>query len=130
MPIRAAAALLIDYGHDHARSGSTLQAIRAHTKVDPFALPGEADLTAHVDFDALTRVVLSREGKWLGTVTQGQFLRELGIEARTQALTAKAPHHAQALAEARDRLIGEGQMGKLFKVMGIAAPQWPDGAGF
>src|SRR5690606_34450278 len=41
------AALLIDYGHATARTGSTLQAVRAHAKVDPLALPGEADLTAH-----------------------------------------------------------------------------------
>ncbi|WP_260924847.1 class I SAM-dependent methyltransferase [Novosphingobium sp. 9] len=123
-------ALLIDYGHAHTRTGSTLQAVRAHRKVDPFVNPGEADLTAHVDFEALSRAVLSREGKWLGTVTQGHFLRALGIEARTAALAAKAPAHIVSLETARDRLIEEGQMGALFKVMGIAAPQWPDGAGF
>ena len=31
---------------------------------------------------------------------------------------------------ARDRLIGDGQMGLLFKVMGLSAPEWPDGVGF
>ncbi|MFM2372632.1 MAG: hypothetical protein RIS85_2354, partial [Pseudomonadota bacterium] len=47
------AALFIDYGHAQPRFGSTLQAVRAHAKVDVFAAPGEADLTAHVDFAAL-----------------------------------------------------------------------------
>lgn len=124
------AALFIDYGHAEPRTGSTLQAVRAHSSVDPFALPGEADLTAHVDFAALATIAQSRGCKWMGTLEQGRFLRELGIEARTEALAFKAPQHASALAAARDRLIGEGQMGALFKVMALAAPGWPDGVGF
>ncbi len=124
------AALFIDYGHDAPRDGSTLQAVRAHLKVDPFANPGEADLTAHVDFAALAPIAQSRGVRWLGTVPQGRWLRELGIEARAEALAATAPEHAPAIHAARDRLIGEGQMGLLFKVMGLAAPNWPGGAGF
>jgi NADH dehydrogenase [ubiquinone] 1 alpha subcomplex assembly factor 7 len=124
------AALFIDYGHEEWRDGSTLQAVRGHRKVDPFAAPGECDLTAHVDFASLRQVALSRGAKWLGTVPQGRWLRELGIEARAEALAAVAPHHAAAIRSARDRLIGEGQMGALFKVMGLAAETWPDGAGF
>ena len=98
--------------------------------VDPFASPGEADLTAHVDFATLAPIALSRGCKWLGTVPQGRWLRELGIETRTESLSAFAPEHASALQSARDRLIGEGQMGALFKVMGLASPEWPDGVGF
>ncbi len=124
------AALFIDYGHDAIRDGSTLQAVRAHRKVDPFAAPGEADLTAHVDFATLAPIAQSRGSRWLGTVTQGRWLRALGIEARADALTAFAPEHAAAIHAAKERLIGEGQMGALFKIMGLAAPTWPDGAGF
>jgi NADH dehydrogenase [ubiquinone] 1 alpha subcomplex assembly factor 7 len=124
------AALLIDYGHDHLRDGSSLQAVREHRMVDPFLAPGEADLTAHVDFATLATIAQSRGVKWLGTVPQGQWLRELGIEARAESLAAYAPQHSAALQAAKDRLIGEGQMGLLFKVMGLSAPNWPDGAGF
>ena len=124
------AALLIDYGHDALRDGSSLQALREHRMVDPFAMPGEADLTAHVDFATLATIAQSRGVKWLGTVPQGRWLRELGIETRAESLAAFAPEHAAALHAAKDRLIGEGQMGLLFKVMGLAAPGWPDGAGF
>lgn len=124
------AALIIDYGYDAPRTGSTLQALREHTKVDPFAMPGLADLTAHVDFAALANVARARGCKWLGTTTQGRFLRNLGIEARAAALAQAAPEHAAALHAAKDRLIEEGQMGALFKVMGLASPSWPDGAGF
>ena len=124
------AALFIDYGSDELRTGSTLQAVREHRKVDPFLAPGEADLTAHVDFATLATIGQSRGAKWLGTIEQGRWLRELGIEARADALSEFAPQHADAIRSAKDRLIGEGQMGALFKVMGFAAPNWPDGVGF
>lgn len=124
------AALLIDYGYDQSRTGSTLQALKAHAKVDPFALPGEADLTCHVDFAAMADAALSRGARHLGTVTQGRFLRGLGIETRAENLGAFAPEHAAAIQAAKERLIADEQMGTLFKVMGLAAPEWPDGAGF
>ena len=124
------AALFIDYGHAEERTGSTFQAVRAHRKVDPFEAPGEADLTAHVDFATLARIAQSRDSRWLGTVGQGQWLRALGIDARAEALSLSAPQHREALHRARDRLVDADQMGELFKVMGLAAPGWPDGAGF
>ncbi len=124
------AALFIDYGHAEERTGSTLQAVRAHRKVDPFASPGQADLTAHVDFAVLSRIAESRGAKWLGTATQGGWLRQLGIEARAAALSRSAPEHSDAIRAALHRLADDEQMGALFKVMGLAASGWPDGAGF
>jgi NADH dehydrogenase [ubiquinone] 1 alpha subcomplex assembly factor 7 len=124
------AALFIDYGHAEPRAGSTLQAIARHRKVDPFAMPGEADLTAHVDFAMLADVARSRGAHWLGTVPQGAWLRALGIEGRADALAGFAPQHREALMRAKDRLVGDGQMGLLFKVMGLTAPEWPDAVGF
>src|SRR3546814_11033707 len=47
------ALLAIDYGYSGPAAGDTLQAVKAHRFADPFAQPGEADLTAHVDFAAL-----------------------------------------------------------------------------
>ena len=124
------AALFIDYGHDSPRTGSTFQAVRRHKKVDPFAAPGEADLTAHVDFAMMAQVAQSRGCRWLGTVSQGDWLRALGIEGRADALAEFAPQHREALHSAMHRLIGADQMGELFKVMALAAPVWPDGVGF
>ncbi|MFA7604141.1 MAG: SAM-dependent methyltransferase [Novosphingobium sp.] len=127
---RGGAALFIDYGHGEFRTGSTLQAVRAHRKVDPFADPGEADLTALVDFATLADVAQARGARWLGTAEQGDWLRVLGIEARTAALARAAPHQAEAVRAAAERLTAHAQMGRLFKVMGLAAPAWPAGAGF
>lgn len=124
------AALFIDYGHTAPRFGSTFQAVRAHRQVDPFATPGEADLTAHVDFATLARVAESRGVRYFGTVGQGDFLRALGIDLRAQTLGAAAPDRAEQIAADRLRLVDPRQMGTLFKVMGLAAPNWPDAVGF
>lgn len=124
------AALIIDYGFREPRTGSSLQAIRNHQKVDPFAEPGAADITALVDFGALARIAEARDVRLLGTTTQGEWLSALGIDARTEALSVKAPQYASDLSAARDRLIAPDQMGTLFKVLGLASEDWPDGAGF
>ncbi|MEO6091481.1 MAG: SAM-dependent methyltransferase [Novosphingobium sp.] len=124
------AALIIDYGHARTRIGSTLQAVRGHRRCDPFADPGEADLTAHVDFASAAAVAQAGCCRWLGTVPQGSWLRALGIDARATSLAAAAPDKAAAIGAARDRLVDAEKMGALFKVMGLAAPAWPAGAGF
>ncbi len=123
-------ALFIDYGYLQPRTGSTLQAIREHRKLGPLDAPGEADLTAHVDFDQMTQIALSRGAKWLGTATQGDWLNALGIRERADALAEFAPQHREALRRARDRLTDPDQMGDLFKVLALADPDWPEGTGF
>lgn len=124
------AALFIDYGHASPRLGSTLQAVRAHEKVDPFAVPGEADLTAHVDFSAMSEVAAANGARVLGTVEQGAWLKSMGIELRAQALSKAAPVQAEAIHVAANRLANPQEMGALFKVMGLAGTGWPDGAAF
>lgn len=123
-------ALFIDYGYVEQRNGSTLQAIRNHQKLDPLSAPGEMDLTAHVDFEQMKQIALSREAKWLGTTTQGEWLTALGIHQRAEALSEFAPQYREALARARDRLVLPDQMGDLFKVLALADPDWPDAMGF
>jgi NADH dehydrogenase [ubiquinone] 1 alpha subcomplex assembly factor 7 len=124
------AALIIDYGRTAMASGSSLQALRAHQHVDPFAHPGEADLTAHVDFSVLPEIAQNQGARWLGTVEQGAFLSALGLPARARALCKAAPDKAQAINAAAHRLTAPEAMGTLFKVMGLSAPNWPEGAGF
>ncbi len=124
------AALFIDYGHAEPRTGSTLQAVRRHQKVHVFAAPGEADLTAHVDFAAVAEAAQAQGARSLGTMEQGSWLRALGLEQRAAALSARFPDRSEELARAVERLAGPEQMGLLFKAMGLAAPQWPGLAGF
>ena len=124
------AALLIDYGYTAPQTGSTLQAVRAHAKVDPFVDPGQADLTALVDFATLRAVAESRDCRWLGTATQADWLTRLGGAVRARALAEASPDQAEAILAGYSRLVASDQMGDLFKVMGLASPNWPEGEGF
>lgn len=126
---RGGAALIFDYGHLAPRTGSTLQAVRGHRKIDPLAAPGAADLTAHVDFAALAAIARAA-GCRVRTAPQGAWLRAMGLDRRAEALARAAPARAPEIAAARRRLAGAEQMGTLFKVMAVTAPAWPVGAGF
>jgi NADH dehydrogenase [ubiquinone] 1 alpha subcomplex assembly factor 7 len=123
------AALFIDYGHLAPRTGSTLQAVRAHRKLDALAAPGEADLTAHVDFAVLAEIARAA-GCAVDTATQGNWLRAMGIEVRASALARAAPDAAEDITAAQERLTHPDQMGELFKVMALTAPGSPAPAGF
>jgi len=127
---QSGAALIVDYGHDRACAGETLQAVRRHEYADPWREPGESDLTAHVDFEALGAAA-SRAGlRVQGPAAQGEWLTSLGIDARTDALARSAAHRGEELRTARCRLVSPEQMGLLFRVMGLSAPAWPALGGF
>lgn len=125
------AALIIDYGHAASAVGDTLQAVRGHQRHPVLAEPGAADLTAHVDFAALGRAAGAAGARVYGPVTQGAFLSALGIEARVAALVANADAgRAEAIETGARRLIDEQEMGKLFKVLALCAPDLPRPDGF
>ncbi len=116
------AALLIDYGRAAPEAGDTLQALRAHRKEGPLDSPGQADLTVWADFPAVLDAARQAGASAPPVITQGDFLRALGIEARAQALAAARPDRADTLARQLDRLTGAAQMGDLFKVACLSAP--------
>ncbi len=93
--------------------------------------PGEADLTAHVDFAELARTALQAGVDLYGPVAQGNFLKELGIEVRAQQLCKNAtPKQRTDIESALNRLTAPDAMGRLFKVMALAAPRALPPAGF
>ena len=112
------AALIVDYGHVQSSAGDTLQAMRSHEFCSIFDAPGEADITAHVDFARLSASPV---------LTQGKFLKAMGIEMRIEKLSAKLKGVAREnFLAATHRLIADDQMGELFKVMCVVqkwAPQ-------
>lgn len=117
------AALVIDYGHGSSAAGETLQAVRAHAPADPFTTPGDCDLTAHVDFQALAEAAAISGARSFGPIHQGNFLRALGIEARARRLAvANSAKLAPEIASALRRLIAPEEMGTLFKVMAVTEP--------
>jgi SAM-dependent MidA family methyltransferase len=119
---RGGAILVIDYGYAATQVGETLQAVRRHAFADPLAAPGEADLSAHVDFEALGGLARQAGLVVPPLTTQGDFLEALGIGARAAALARANPGEAEAIALARDRLTAPTQMGTLFKVFCAHSP--------
>ena len=126
------AALIIDYGHIRSDAGDTFQAIARHSFADPLKNPGQADVTAHVDFQALARAAEDIGARVHGPVPQGEFLQRLGIETRALGLMAKATHEvSEDISSALKRLIGGGRggMGSMFKVLAVSEPNLTSLAG-
>jgi NADH dehydrogenase [ubiquinone] 1 alpha subcomplex assembly factor 7 len=118
-------ALIIDYGHAHFGLGDTLQAVARHSFTDPLRAPGMADLTAHVDFEALAQCAETMGARIHGPIRQRDLFLRLGIEKRAASLKAGAPQDKAAdIESAFSRLIADGArgMGELFKAIALAAP--------
>jgi NADH dehydrogenase [ubiquinone] 1 alpha subcomplex assembly factor 7 len=127
------AALIIDYGHLRSDAGDTFQAIARHSFADPLKNPGQTDVTAHVDFQALVRAVENVGARAHGPVPQGDFLKRLGIETRAATLMGKAtPEVSEDISGALKRLIGGGRggMGSMFKVLAVSEPRLTSLVGF
>ncbi|MCB2134836.1 MAG: SAM-dependent methyltransferase [Rhodobacteraceae bacterium] len=123
-------AIVIDYGGWHSL-GDTFQAVRAHKPVDPFANPGTADLTAHVDFEALSTAFSQAGAAVTGMTPQGLFLERLGITARAEALASRlAPAARAAHIAAHRRLTHPAEMGRLFKAIACYPSHCPPPPGF
>jgi NADH dehydrogenase [ubiquinone] 1 alpha subcomplex assembly factor 7 len=120
------AALIIDYGNAHSGLGDTLQAVARHAFTDPLRAPGMADLTAHVDFEALAQCAETMGARIHGPIRQRDLFLRLGIEKRAAALkSAVSEQKAAEIELAFSRLIAGGTrgMGELFKAIAIAAPK-------
>ena len=122
--------LVVDYGFSSGESGDTLQAVREHCFADPLEAPGEQDLTAHVDFVALAKAARGAGAQVSRVASQGSWLETLGIAARATGLAARNPARTEAIAAARRRLCDDREMGRLFKVVALRHPDWPEVAGF
>jgi SAM-dependent MidA family methyltransferase len=114
-------AMIVDYGDWRSR-GDTLQAMRAHDFADPLEDPGTADLTAHVDFEALAHATPSATTQMM---PQGVVLDRLGITPRAQALARALTGDAlESHVAAHRRLTHPDEMGNLFKMLAF----YPEGA--
>ncbi len=124
------AALFLDYGPDRSAPGDSFQALRGGRPADPLADPGEADLTAHVDFSAFAAAARAAGAAAWGPVAQGMFLARLGLFQRSEKLARANPPRAPGLLAAAQRLAEPSRMGRLFKALALAHPALPAPAGF
>ncbi|TNC50119.1 class I SAM-dependent methyltransferase [Rubellimicrobium rubrum] len=122
------AALVVDYGGWHL-TGDSFQAVARHAYADTLGTPGEADLTAHVDFEALARAALPARATTMAT--QGELLLRLGIAQRAEALARKlAGDRLMSHLAALRRLTLPDEMGTLFKAVAFHPPHTPPPPGF
>ena len=92
----------------------------------PLEAPGEADLSAHVDFADLARRAKASGLKSYGPLSQGAFLLGLGLETRRDRLLHQAtPDQKQAIASGAARLVDLSQMGVLFKALALTGSGVP-----
>jgi SAM-dependent MidA family methyltransferase len=117
--LRHGVALFIDYGFPQAeyyhpqRHGGTLMCHRAHqADTDPLRDVGLKDITAHVNFTGIALAAQNAGLDVLGYTSQGRFLLNCGLAGQLQ------PDDFAAIA-ATQKLVGEHEMGELFKVIAL-----------
>lgn len=115
----------IDYGHDaaeltatHRMQGTLLTYYKHEVGTDPYVRVGEQDLTAHVNFTAVQRV-LQQIGFTIETYqTQLEFLLNCGILQQLQSHDGRNPFSEEAKRNRsiRQLLLSDG-MSTTFKVL-------------
>lgn len=119
------AGLIVDYGYTYLPEDAnrdTLQAVRRHAYADPLIAPGEADLTAHVDFSTLAQEARVAGVQAWQAQTQGTFLRRMGAELRAAALCKTlTPEQCATMLQGLERLVSPREMGELFKVLALTS---------
>lgn len=117
--------IAIDYGYTRnqqlaGRHRGTLMAYRHHSaSPDPYQAPGEQDLTAHVNFTALSAACEQAGMKAEKLLTQSQFL--MGIGEKTQFGDAfeecRLPQEQAKVALQLKHLVTPVGMGETFQVL-------------
>ncbi|MFC3873367.1 class I SAM-dependent methyltransferase [Neisseria musculi] len=127
--------VFIDYGFDAAQyyhpqrhMGTLIGHYRHHTVHDPFFQIGLTDLTAHVNFTGAAQAGTDGGLDLIGYTTQANFLLNLGItELLVQTAEPGTPAYIRETA-ALHKLLGQHEMGDLFKVMAFGRDvdvAWP-----
>ncbi len=116
------AGLIIDYGYLGEAHHDTLQALKAHLFHPVLSDPGEADITAHVDFTSLMNITRDAGNSVGPLINQGAFLTRMGAQLRLEMLLRQAtPEQKANLISGLERLVSPQAMGELFKVMGFVS---------
>jgi SAM-dependent MidA family methyltransferase len=120
------AIFVIDYGfprreyyHPQRSTGTLMCHYQQRAHADPFAHPGNEDITAHVDFTTLAEAAHDAGADALAYTTQAQFLVNCGItEVLSEVNAENALRYAPIAAQAQ-KLLSPAEMGELFKVLGV-----------
>lgn len=125
------AGLIIDYGYLGEAHHDTLQALKSHLFHPVLSDPGEADITAHVDFTSLMDIARDAGNYVAPLINQGEFLVTMGAQLRLEMLLRNASaEQRDTLITGLQRLISPQAMGELFKVMAFVSNPRAEIAGF
>jgi len=110
--------LLIDYGYTEKKMKNTLQAISNHKFANILKEIGNVDITHNINFNLYKKFTKKIGGLEVNITTQKNFLNNMGIKQRAEIISKNQNFLKKADIYYRlKRLIGEKQMGNLFKVM-------------
>ncbi len=131
------AVLLIDYGfpqaeyyHQHRSAGTLMCHYRHFAHPDPFFWPGLQDITAHVNFSAVTQAAEATGLECLGYLGQARLLMNLGLlDLLARVPTDRVADYLPAV-QAVKRLLTEAEMGELFKAIAFGRGLPDDAIGF
>jgi SAM-dependent MidA family methyltransferase len=124
--MEAGLAIFIDYGfaeQEYYHAQRSMGTMRCHYRHrfhgDPFFMPGLQDITAHVDFTAMSRAAEQGGAEVLGYTTQAYFLISCGLAVLVSSGDPTMTLSKLKGTSAVHRLIGPSEMGELFKVLGF-----------
>ena len=110
--------LLIDYGYTQKKMKNTLRAISKHKFVNILDNIGNVDITHNLNFDLYKNFTKKMGGLTSNLTTQRKFLLRMGIKERAEIISKNVSFLKKTdIYQRLQKLIGEKQMGTLFKVM-------------
>ena len=112
--------LIIDYAYLEEEMKNTLQAVSKHKYCNVLKSFRNSDITYNLSFNLINKIIKNLAPCLSLSTTQKKFLTKLGILDRAEILSKNMLFSEKADIYFRiKRLIDEGQMGHLFKVMFI-----------
>lgn len=123
--LEAGGALLIDYGYPrqeyylpHRRHGALMCHYRHRAHSDPLAFPGLQDITAHLDFSAITAAAREAGFDIAGYATQSSFLMGCGLDQLLARQDPDTPEYLE-LTQGVKQIMLPGAMGERFQALGL-----------
>ena len=106
-----------DYGYTKLNYKSTLSSMKNNKVTNFLDNIGKQDLTAHVNFQNINKILIDYGFDNSKIVKQSEFLKEIGIELRAEKLIETNPQKEKEILSGLNRLIGLDEMGSLFKII-------------
>ena len=128
--------LIADYGfgqreyYHPQRTGGTMMCHHRHmADTNPLTIPGDKDITAHVDFSAIAEAGLAGNAVFAGYTTQANFLINCGITEKLATYQNDTVQYAKLTAGVQ-KLLAPQEMGELFKFIAFTKGDIPPPVGF